>query len=131
MNKLKMAFVVMSILASWPIPVLAGDAGSGGSAPRSSQSGFPRFIWFFDGRDDVRDFPTNGFFPGDFAANPAGAMIGAAGIFGSTPTGPGFGYPPQATVAPGHGSADCMRRHRSYHQVDGTFYDRNGARRSC
>jgi BA14K-like protein len=130
MSKLRMALVVMSILASWPIPVLAQDPGSG-SAPRSSQGGFPRFIWFFDGRDDVRDFPTNGFFPGDFAANPAGAMIGAAGIFGSNPTGPGYGYPPQATVASRHGSTDCTRRHRSYHQVDGTFFDRNGARRAC
>jgi hypothetical protein len=125
MSKLKIAFVVMSIVASWPIPVLAQDPGSGTSARRSSQSGFPRFIWFFDGRDDVRDFPTNGFFPGDFAANPAGAMIGAAGIFGSNPTVPG--YPPQAIIA----SPDCARRHRSYHRVDGTFFDRNGARRSC
>ena len=41
--------------------------------------------WYYDGRDDDRDFPTNGFFPGDFAADPAHAAIGAAGLFGSTP----------------------------------------------
>ena len=39
--------------------------------------------WTYDGRDDDRDFPTNGYFPGNFAADPANATIGAAGIFGT------------------------------------------------
>jgi hypothetical protein len=47
----------------------------------------PPTAWYYDGRDDIRDFPANGFFPGDFAANPAAAWLGAAGIFGSTPSG--------------------------------------------
>lgn len=47
----------------------------------------PPTAWYHDGRDDIRDFPANGFFPGDFAANPPGAWLGAAGIFGSTPSG--------------------------------------------
>lgn len=29
--------------------------------------------WSFDGRDDDRDFPTNGYFPGNFAADPFSA----------------------------------------------------------
>ena len=47
----------------------------------------PPSAWYFDGRDDVRDFQANGFFPGDFAANPPGAWLGAAGVIGSTPSG--------------------------------------------
>jgi hypothetical protein len=31
--------------------------------------------WYFDGRDDDADFPNNGFFPGDFAADPATAAF--------------------------------------------------------
>jgi hypothetical protein len=33
--------------------------------------------WYYDGRGDNRDFPTNGVFPGNFAADPANAAIGA------------------------------------------------------
>lgn len=41
--------------------------------------------WYYDGRDDNRDFPTNGLFPGNFATNPANAWIGAAGISEARP----------------------------------------------
>jgi hypothetical protein len=39
----------------------------------------------YDGRDDVRDFPTNGVFPGDFAPDPGAAWIGAAGLLAGKP----------------------------------------------
>jgi len=88
MSKPGLLLAAVAILATSPMPVSAADLGNGGSAsvsqPAITRSGPPRIIWFFDGRDDTRDFPTNGFFPGDFAADPFGAAIGAAGLFGST-----------------------------------------------
>jgi hypothetical protein len=51
---------------------------------------------FFDGRDDNRDFPTNGVFPGNFAANPFYAQNGgAAGFLGSNPRRSATPYPSQ------------------------------------
>ena len=32
--------------------------------------------WYYDNRDDTRDFQNNGFFPGDFAAHPPSAWMG-------------------------------------------------------
>jgi hypothetical protein len=68
---------------------------SASAAPALAQSAHQPFLqrdvppaaWHFDERDDDRDFQNNGFFPGDFAANPATAWIGAAGLFGFTPSG--------------------------------------------
>ena len=37
---------------------------------------------YFDGRNDDRDFRSNGSFPGSFAADPFSAGFGAAGLFG-------------------------------------------------
>ena len=55
--------------------------------------------WSFDGRDDDRDFRTNGFFPGNFAADPFSAGFGAAGLFGSTPWRSARPYPSQVIFA--------------------------------
>ena len=44
-----------------------------------------RAFGWYDGRDDVRDFPTNGVFPGDFAPDPGSAWIGAAGLLAGRP----------------------------------------------
>jgi hypothetical protein len=76
--------------------------------------------WYFDGRDDTRDFPNNGFFPGSFAANPGGAWLGAAGIFGMTPTG-GSQF----------GPIYCMRRYRAHSPVPGYFQGDDGAWYRC
>jgi hypothetical protein len=90
MRKLKLLLATAIMLASNPMPVAAQDSTHGSAAmgnPRDATSpGWPPVVWFFDGRDDIRDFPTNGFFPGDFATDPARAAIGAAGLFGGTPT---------------------------------------------
>jgi hypothetical protein len=134
MIKLRFLVAATSFLASSsPVPVFAQDAGAGGAAGRhfTTQSGFPRIIWYFDGRDDNRDFPTNGFFPGDFAANPFGAAIGAAGIFGSTPARDSNSYPSQAIVGSQHDLTYCVRRYRSYDRVSGTFLGKDGARHRC
>jgi hypothetical protein len=84
--------------------------------------------WYYDGRDDGRDFPTNGFFPGDFAADPASAGIGAAGLFGSTPT---RSYPSQYVVGSPSDQNYCGRRYRSYDPASGTFIGYDGARHRC
>ena len=36
--------------------------------------------WYYDNRDDPRDVPTNGFFPGNFTSDPPSAWLGAAGV---------------------------------------------------
>jgi hypothetical protein len=87
--------------------------------------------WHYDDRDDDRDFPTNGFFPGDFAANPAGAWIGAKGLFGSNPYRSALPYPSQVVIMPAAGQSDCARRYRSYDPASGTFRGRDGRRHPC
>jgi hypothetical protein len=76
--------------------------------------------WYFDGRGDSRDFPTNGVFPGNFAVDPASAAIGAAGIFGSTPWRSAMPYPSQVTFG-------C----RPLHRVQKTFLENDSGRRRC
>ena len=49
----------------------------------------------FDARNDHRDLPTNGFFPGNFAADPPAASIGAAGWLESNPYRSARPYPSQ------------------------------------
>ena len=108
MSKLRFLVAAAGILAaSSPIPVSA-QAEVAASSRYIPQSGFPHIIWYFDGRDDARDFPTNGLFPGDFAASPAGVAIGAAGIFGSNPE---HAYPSQVVVGSWRDQTFCTRRH--------------------
>lgn len=68
---------------------------------------------FFDGRDDHRDFPTDGFFPGNFAADPIYAAIGgAAGFLESNPQRSAAPYPSQTYFGFARDRTDC-RSHRS------------------
>jgi hypothetical protein len=96
----------------------AGPYGPAGSRPFLRRD-LSYHAWYYDGRDDHRDFPTIGFFPGDFAADPAHAAIGAAGLFGFTPDQGGY-Y-----------RAGCTRRHRSYSAATGYFVGYDGAPRRC
>jgi BA14K-like protein len=97
----------------------AGPYGPAGSRPFLRRDLSSYHAWYYDGRDDDRDFPTNGFFPGDFAANPAHTAIGAAGLFGSTPDYRGY-Y-----------RAGCARRHHSYNATTGYFVGYDGAPHRC
>jgi hypothetical protein len=120
MSTLRRLTAVAIVLASAAqTPLLAQDIRAVSS----------RGIWYFDGRDDDRDFPTNGFFPGDFAANPAGAWLGAAGIFGSNPSHAANGYP--GIVGAETGSTWCARRYRSYDPASRTFLGNDGLRHRC
>jgi hypothetical protein len=87
--------------------------------------------WYYDGRNDDRDFPTNGFFPGNFATNPANAWIGAAGIFGSTPHSSALPYPSQVVIETTRGQVYCTQRYRSFDRASGTFLGKHGARHRC
>jgi hypothetical protein len=87
--------------------------------------------WYYDGRDDDRDFPTNGFFPGNFAADPSSAWIGAAGLFGSNPWRAAVPYPSQVVIGSARDPSYCVRRFRSYDPVSGTFVGRDGVRHPC
>ena len=71
--------VCAAALAALAVPGHAGDLGYG-AIRFGNTSG-----WLYDNRDDSRDFPSNGVFPGNFATQPSLAWIGAAGIAGSTP----------------------------------------------
>ena len=83
--------------------------------------------WYYDGRDDPRDFPTNGFFPGDFAANPFGAAVSATGIFGFTP----YRAAAQPVDELRFDRTACARRYRSYDAASGSFVGYDGARHRC
>jgi len=80
----------------------------------------PPTAWYFDGRDDVRDFQNNGFYPGDFAAHPADVMIGAAGIFGALPTGGSH-----------FGQIYCTRQFRGHNPRPGYFQGDDGIWYRC
>ena len=87
--------------------------------------------WSFDGRDDNRDFRSNGSFPGNFAAESSSAWIGAAGLIGSNPQRSVEPYPSQVVFEPSQHPASCARRHRSYDPVSSTFVGRDGRRHHC
>lgn len=106
-------------------PALAQDLG-GRTLRFGNTSG-----WYYDGRDDDRDFPSNGFFPGNFAAHPFDAAIGAAGIFGSTPWRSATPYPSQVVIEPARGQANCTPHHRAHDRASGRSRGKHGARYRC
>ncbi len=84
-------------------------------APASAQNYGERTLRYgntsghiFDGRGDRRDFPTNGFFPGNFAADPIYAAIGgAAGFLESNPQRSAAPYPSQTYLGFARDRTDC------------------------
>jgi len=66
-------------------------------------------FFFFDGRDDARDFPANGAFPGNFAAAPFAAAIGAAGFLGSNPQHAAAPYPSKSYAVTVRAPIACPR----------------------
>lgn len=67
-------------------------------------------FFFYDNRDDQRDFPTNGVFPGNFATNPFFAGVGAAGWLGSNPQHQPAPYPSQTYNVYVRGYVTCPHR---------------------
>jgi hypothetical protein len=104
---------------------LLASAGVGPALAQRAHKPFlrrdvPPTAWSYDGRDDARDFQNNGFFPGDFAAHPADAMIGAAGIFGAMPSGGSH-----------FGQIYCNRRYHTHSPAPGYFQGDDGIRYRC
>lgn len=95
----------------------------------SAQDAHPPFLrrdvppttgWHYDDRGDTRDFQNNGFFPGDFAANPGSVWFGAAGIFGFTPSGGSH-----------FGAIYCNPRYRTHNPRPGYFQGDDGVWYRC
>jgi hypothetical protein len=107
-------------------PALAGDY----YRPSPLRYGFTSG-WHFDARNDDRDFPANGFFPGNFAANPPLASIGAAGFLESNPYRSPLPYPSQVSFGPTGDQDICARRHRSYDPASGSYLGKDGRRHRC
>jgi hypothetical protein len=105
--------------------IALASGGTGSALAQSAHEPFlrrdvPPTAWHYDGRDDTRDFQNNGFFPGDFAVDPGGAWIGAAGLFGFTPSG-GSQF----------GVIYCTRRYRSHNRAPGYFQGDDGVWYRC
>jgi hypothetical protein len=76
----------------------------------------------YDNRDDTRDFQANGVFPGDFAARPGLAWLGAAGIIAAMPSTSGSHF----------GPIYCTRRYyRAHNPRPGYFQGDDGAWHRC
>jgi hypothetical protein len=105
--------------------VTLASSGEGSALAQSAHRPFlqrdvPPNAWPYDGRDDTRDFQNNGFFPGDFAARPGQAWLGASGLFGFTPSG-GSQF----------GVTYCTRRYRSHNRHPGYFQGDDGVWYRC
>jgi hypothetical protein len=87
--------------------------------------------WSYDNRDDPRDVPTNGFFPGNFTADPFSAWLGAAGVLAGNSYRSPVPYPSQVVIGPPAYQTDCARRHRTYEPASGTYVGRDGLRHRC
>jgi len=108
------------LLAATALTVLAAPALAQRAHEPFLRRDLPPTAWYFDGRDDVRDFQANGFFPGDFAANPARAWLGAAGFIGSTPSGGSH-----------FGPIYCSRQYRARSPERGYFQGDDGRWYRC
>jgi len=98
--------------------LLAAFAGAIASSPVEAQvvygAGHERYnngntasFFFYDNRDDQRDFPTNGVFPGNFASEPFFAGVGAAGWLGSNPQHQPMPYPSRTYSVQVRGYVSC------------------------
>ncbi len=127
-HRLASTSVAAALLASFVLgaPVFAQDYYGVRPLRYGNTSG-----WHFDARNDNRDFQTNGVFPGNFAANPPFASIGAAGFLESNPYRSARPYPSQVYFGPTQVVIYCARRYRSYDPATGTFVGKDGRRHPC
>jgi hypothetical protein len=123
---IRFAILLAGVLAS----VAATSALAQDYGPRQLRYGNTSG-WSFDARNDDRDVPTNGAFPGNFAANPLYASIGAAGFLESNPWRSAQPYPSQVVIGTAPYQAACAQRYRSYDPASGTYLGRDGVRHRC
>lgn len=123
---IRFAILLASVLAS----VGATSAPAQDYGPRQLRYGYTSG-WSFDARNDDRDVPTNGVFPGNFAANPPSASIGAAGFLESNPWRSAQPYPSQVVIGSASYRAACAQRYRSYDPASSTHLGRDGLHHRC
>jgi len=114
-NSRKLSLALLALIV-FGVPASAGEY-YGARPLRYGNTG----SWHFDARNDDRDFPNNGFFPGNFAANPWDASIGAAGFLESNPYRSALPYPSHVYFGSSGGQGACARQ-RSYLVKDGPRY---------
>ena len=127
--KLKIS-LKQSMLVLLAVSVVAGPALAQDYVVRPLRYGNTS-SWYFDARNDHRDFPTNGSFPGNFAADPLLASIGSAGFLESNPYRSRWAYPSQVYFGPPSDQSYCARHYRSHDPVSGTYRGKNGLRHPC
>jgi hypothetical protein len=122
MSKSRLAAIAFALLAA--TPALAQDLGL---RPLRYGETSP---WSYDGRDDDRDMPTNGFFPGNFTSDPSTAWLGAAGIFAGNSERSVLPYPSQVVIGVAPNQPFCAR-YRSFDPASRTYVGRDGLRHPC
>jgi hypothetical protein len=122
MSKSRLAAIAFALLAA--TPALAQDLGL---RPLRYGETSP---WSYDGRDDDRDMPNNGFFPGNFTSDPSTAWLGAAGIFAGNSQRSVLPYPSQVVIGVAPSQPFCAR-YRSFDPASRTYVGRDGLRHPC
>jgi hypothetical protein len=109
------------LLGALVVSITSASAQVYGERPQ--RFGNTASFFFYDNRDDQRDFPTNGVFPGNFAADPVFAGVGAAGWLGSNPQHSAAPYPSQSYTVDVRGHVTCPH-YRVEQAADGRRYAR-------
>jgi hypothetical protein len=86
--------------------------------------------WSYDNRDDHRDYPTNGFFPGNFTADPSTAWLGISGALAGNSERSPYPYPSQVVIGATPYHPNCLHA-RAYDPSTGTYLGRDGLRHRC
>jgi hypothetical protein len=116
-TSLKTAILLGALVAS----IASASAQVYGERPQ--RYGNTASFFFYDNRNDQRDFPTNGVFPGNFAADPLFAGVGAAGWLESNSQHSATPYPSQSYSVGVRGYAACPH-YRVEQAADGRRYVR-------
>ena len=111
------------LLTAFAVAIATGSVQAQTYGERPQRYGNTASFFFYDNRDDQRDFPTNGAFPGNFASDPSFAGVGGAGWLGSNPQHQAMPYPSQSYHVDVHGTVACPRT-RLVQASDGRRYRR-------
>lgn len=102
----KMMLLIAVAASAVSVPASAQDYRYGYEGPQ--RYGNTANFFNYDNRNDQRDVPTNGAFPGNFAANPFFAGVGAAGWLESNPQHQPYNYPSQTYYVDVHRQVVCQ-----------------------
>jgi len=100
-------FVLAALLAA----AVASPAAAQDFGRPVLRYGHTSSFWFFDGRDDNRDFRNNGVFPGNFAGDPPSASIGIEGFLAGNSRRSPEPYPSQVVMTPPQ-APPCPHHHK-------------------